>query len=315
MALPPDACGLIVQNVADSRSTLVSLCTVSKQFKIAAERALYNTLELSGHQRITQVCTVLARNPRLAMLVVALSVHGEDDDDTEEEEPEDSEEPPFEMWQSLCFALRRTTRLRFLNLYFQDGAQTDKAWILHGVTFQLRTLHCDLTWSEHLAGFLSTQTRLSNLFLADFRDSLPSPPLTPSPDAMGRVPLISGSSSQPPHPLPHLPTSPVFLPKLSVLECTFSEAAAALVPGRPVVRLKTCFTHSKPEQKRAELQVLLGALRRSRRRLRALDIADSAYTPDFTLELLGALTADGTFCTDLRYVGTLVLPVDGHQVS
>ena len=130
MALPPDACRLIVQYVADSRSTLLSLCTVSRQFQTAAERALYNTLQLSGYGRISDVCAVLARTPRVAMLVVALTLHGQSDDDVDEEdedtedegeEGEHNDEPSFELWQSLCFSLRRTTRLRFLNLYFQTA--------------------------------------------------------------------------------------------------------------------------------------------------------------------------------------------------
>ena len=112
-----------------------------------------------------------------------------------------------------------------------------------------------------------------------------------------------------------LPQDLVGLPKLAVLECTFSEAARSLVPGRPVVRVKTCFTHSKLEEKREELRAIVAALRRSRKRLRALDIADSSYTPEFTLELLASLTADGVLCADLRYVGTLVFPVDGRQVG
>ena len=93
MALPPDACSLIVQNLTDSVPTLVSLCRVSKRFQIAAERALYNTLHLSGYARITQVCTTLSRTPRLAILVVALTVHGQaDGSESDEDGDEDGEE-------------------------------------------------------------------------------------------------------------------------------------------------------------------------------------------------------------------------------
>ena len=296
MAVPPDACSLIVNYVVDSTQTLLSLCTVSKQFQRAAERALYNSLDLRGQDQTIRVCDVLSRTPRVAMLVVALSIYGQEDDS--EENDEEPEPPPLEYWQTVSSALKRTTRLRFLNLYFNSGGQTDKAWILDGCTFQLRTFHCDLEWDHHLTSFLSTQTRLCDLFLADFREREPSP----DPDAT--------------EPVRHLPivSSPEFLPKLSIVECTFSEAAVALVPGRPVGRVKTCFTHSRLEEKRDELRAIVDALRKSKKRLRALDIADSSYTADFSLELLSALTADAFFCRDLRYVGTLVLPVDGRKV-
>ncbi|KAI1789983.1 hypothetical protein LXA43DRAFT_1062481 [Ganoderma leucocontextum] len=294
MALPPDACSLIAKYAAGSRSTLVALCTVSKQFQTAAERAIYNTLDLRGPDRTISVCDVLRGTPRVAILVVALSVYGEEGENEDEDEDEDEDESEFEpegdYWEILHQALLRITRLRFLNLYFTSGDQPDKAWILDGCTFQLKTFHSDLFWDDHLAAFLSAQSRLCNLFLADYRE--------PTPEEMAP---------------PILPSSAAFLPKLAILECTFSEAAVSLVPGRPVVRVKTCFTHSKLEEKREELRAIVAALRRSRKRLRALDIADSSYTPDFTLELLSALTSDGTFCSDLRYVGTLVFPVDGRQ--
>lgn len=292
MAFPPDACSLIVKYVADSRSTLVSLCTVSKQFQVAAERALYNTLHLTTYDLTISVCRLLACTPRVASLVVALSVfnQGEESDDESGSEDDDAQLPDANAdayWSALAGALRNTSRLRFLSFYFSDGGQTEKAWILDGCTFQLRTFHCDLAWDTHLQNFLATQIRLSDLYLADFQSLAIAPP-------------ISTSS---------------FLPKLTVLECTFSEAAAALVPDRPVCRVKTCFTHSRLEEKRTELQIIAASLRQSKKRLRALDIADSSYTPEFSLELLSHITHEPALCAELRYIGTLVLPVGGQQVG
>ncbi|KAI0629917.1 hypothetical protein C8Q77DRAFT_1064854 [Trametes polyzona] len=289
MAFPPDACSLIVKYVADSKPTLVSLCTVSKQFQVAAERALYNTLHLTTHEITISVCRLLANTPRLACLVVALSVYNQEDSDESagsgEDEEEDDGQSPDVYWNALAGALRNTSRLRFLSFYFSDGGQTNKAWVLDGCTFQLRTFHCDLAWDTHLQAFLGTQSRLSDLYLADFQALAIAPPISTA----------------------------AFLPKLTVLECTFSEAAAALVPDRPVCRVKTCFTHSRLEEKRTELQIIMASLRQSKRRLRALDIADSSYTPEFSLELLSHITREAALCTDLRYIGTLVLPVGGQQ--
>ena len=100
-----------------------------------------------------------------------------------------------------------------------------------------------------------------------------------------------------------------------ILECTFSEAAVALVPDRPVCRVKTCFTHSRLEEKRTELQIIVASLRQSKRRIRALDIADSSYDVSFSLEVLARVAGDATLSAELRYIGTLVLPVDGQQVG
>lgn len=300
MAFPPDACSLIVKYVADSRPTLVALCTVSKQFQIPAERALYNTLHLRGYDNTVSLCRVLSRTTRVALLVVALSVYGQ-------EEGSDSEaedfEPSDDYWTLLHDALRRTTRLRFLNLYYSGGGETDKAWVLEGCSFQLRTFHCDFTWDRNLAAFLSTQSRLADLYLADFREPEPEAATHPNTMALDLPTAPSGISTS------------AFLPKLCILECTFSEAAVALVPGRPVARVKTCFTHSKHEEKCVELHAIVGALRQTKKRLRALDIADSSYTADFSLELLSSLSADAFFCGDLRYLGTLVFPVDGRKVG
>ncbi|KAI8986256.1 hypothetical protein BD414DRAFT_416677, partial [Trametes punicea] len=283
MALPPDACRLIVTYVADSRSTLVSLCTVSKQFQNAAERALYSKLELKGYSFTVAVCEVLARVPRLAILVISLSVYGEDEDS--DDGSEEDEDPPDDYWNTLASALKCTTRLRALSFYFSGGGQPETAWILEGCSFQLRTFHCDLSWDAHLQSFLATQSRLSDLYLADYQP-------------LAITPIIS---------------TPAFLPKLAILECTFSEAATALVPDRPVCRIKTCFTHSKLEEKRTELQILAASLRQSKKRLRALDIADSSYDTGFSLELLARIANDPALCSELRYLGTLVLPVEGQQ--
>ncbi|OSC98220.1 hypothetical protein PYCCODRAFT_1471276 [Trametes coccinea BRFM310] len=282
MAFPPDACSLIVKYVADSKPTLVSLCTVSKQFHAAAERALYNTLQLKGHDLTISVCRLLARTPRLSSLVVALSVYDQDDESDDASVAES--DPSSVYWEALAGALNSTTRLRFLSFYFSSG-QPETAWVLDGCTFQLRTFHCDLVWDEHLQSFLATQSRLSDLYLADYQ-------------SLAITPTISSSS---------------FLPRLSVLECTFSEAAVALVPDRPVCRLKTCFTHSKLEDKRTELDILVASLRQSKKRLRSLDIADSSYDASFSLELLRRVTDDSALCSELRYIGTLVLPVVGQQ--
>lgn len=152
--------------------------------------------------------------------------------------------------------------------------------------------------------------------------------------------------------------SPSALPRLTTLECTFSEAAVAIVPSRPVSRLKTCFSRTDLVGKREEMKILIEALGRASATVttrsatsitthrlggtgrsgkeirvvggwRALDIADAEYQEGFAMELLKAVVnvslvdprsrpgANGSLSmkTTLRYLGTLVLPVGGKEVS
>lgn len=275
---------LIVRHVA-TRSELASLCSVSKPFRRAAERLLYNTLSLKGPDTSIELSRVLSTTPRLAFLVEALSIYasgnGSDSEDSPVPLPED-------YWTSIASALAKLHRLRFLNVFIEGANDGSQAWVLAGCPFQLRTFHCDFEWDEHLSDFLDTQLQLSDLYIADFKP--------PSPES-------------PPQSLDPRP-----LPRLATLECTYMEAASALVPGRPVTRLKTCFSASQVDEKRAEMRTLFSNIRRSRRHLRSLDIADASYTQDFSLELLTMAVNTFSSSNHLRYLGTLVLPVGGREV-
>lgn len=275
---------LIVRHVA-TRADLASLCRVSRGFRRAAERLLYNTLNLKDYDIAKALCNILSTTPRLSLLVEALSIYvssnGSDSDDSLITLPED-------YWDHITLALKQFHRLRFLNIYLDGANDASQAHILDGCSFQLRTFHCDLEWDEHLSTFLASQTHLSDLYIADFKADTPDSP----------SPLLN----------PHS------LPKLAILECTFMEAASAIIPSSPVVRLKTCFSASQVEEKRVEMRTLFSNIRRSRRHLRSLDIADASYTQDFSLELLTMAVNTFSSSNHLRYLGTLVLPVGGREV-
>ncbi|PSR70915.1 hypothetical protein PHLCEN_2v13229 [Hermanssonia centrifuga] len=279
MELSQEAHHLIVRYVG-TRRDLVNLCRVSKRFQQEAEKALYDTLHLRGHSRTIEICQLLASTPRLSSLVDALSIFVVDDGSDDEDAP-----VPDDYWDSIAGALQHTTRLRFLSVYFEQAEDTSQAWVLNQCTFQLQTFHCDFEWDDHLLTFLHSQSNLTDLHLADYR---------------------SNASTAPSNDMP-------LLPKLSILECTFSEAAMALSPGRPITRVKTCFSHSQIDEKRTELHDLLTKLRQSRRSLRALDMADEAYTEEFSLELLTSMVEMFSHSSNLRYFGTLVLPVETKQ--
>jgi len=48
--------------------------------------------------------------------------------------------------------------------------------------------------------------------------------------------------------------------------------------------------------------------------LRSIDIADSSYSESFSSELLAAIANMGSLVTELRHIGTLVLPIEGPEV-
>jgi hypothetical protein len=283
---------LIVRNVT-SRSDLFTLCTVSKHFQQEAERALYNTLHLRGYARTMDVCRILSSAHRVSALVDALSVFIADDRSEDDAESEHTSIPPG-FWDVIASALQQVRKLRFLSMHFEHVRDTAQAWVLSGCTFQLHTFHCEFEWDGDLAAFLYSQKDLTDLYLVDYRSNAMFDP-------------DRKDSSRP-------SSLALALPKLAMLECTFSEAAMALVPGRPVVRVKTCFSSSENDEKRAEMNQLLTKLRLSRKALRALDLADESYTEDFSLEILTHM-GGGAFphFSELRYLGTLVLPVDGRK--
>ena len=193
------------------------------------------------------------------------------------------------------------TRLRFFNLHI-DG-DTDKSWILRNVPFQLRSFHCDLAWNTDLVSFLNVQDRLNDLYLADYAVTNRPPEPTAPDELTGEEEGPSPESTVPTLPLS---LSPDTLSALSTLECSFIDAVAAIAPRRPLKRVKTCFSCEDTPGKTAELQQLCTSLHASAMRVRSLDLADAAYTEDFSLTVLGTLVPR---LPELRYLGTLVLPV------
>jgi len=209
-------------------------------------------------------------------------------DDSDSQSQSSTPSMPPDYWDHVASALRCTTRLRYLSINVDGGGDTAQAWILNNCTFQLRTFHCELSWDTHLQTFLNTQRQLSDLYILDYK--------------------IDDSTTT--------TTSPIdshSLPKLSILECTFMEAAMALAPGRPITKLKTCFSKSRLDEKRTEMKELFTTLRRARRHLRALDIADSSYTSEFSMELLTTTVNNFANSNHLRYIGTLALPIEGRE--
>lgn len=289
----------VVKHVG-SRTDLAALSRVSRAFRTAAERALYNTLYMYDVEDTMHLCDTLARQPRVASLVDAFTVHvgdlQDEDSDTEADHSHDEITPdlPSQYWPSISLALRHLTRLRHLNIYVGQAAlSAATAWILDGCSFQLHSFHCDLDWDDHLVAFLNTQRELDDLYIVDYRTPA-NAAASSTASTMTTMPLLSTA-----------------MPRLSTLECTFIEAATAIAAERPVVRLKTCFSQPNLGERREELMSLSTALAQRTTRIRALDVGDSAYVGSFSINVLAeAIKAAKT----LRYLGTLALPVDGQEV-
>ncbi|XP_006457658.1 hypothetical protein AGABI2DRAFT_189104 [Agaricus bisporus var. bisporus H97] len=304
-----EVCQAIVSKVG-SRSDLASLCRVSKGFHTFAERGLYNTLHMGDIQGTLQLCKSLANNHRIALLVYALTLYAAVTEEESEEssdfegEEESCHELPDEYWSSVAGALAQATNLRYLNMHITSNTSANVAWTLDNCTFQLQGFHCDLSWNDHLVSFLNRQRKLSDLYLLDYSDV--GDPLAPtsSPSTTATTQALSTSS---------LSLDPTAFPHLSILECTFSEAALAMIPQRPVTRLKTCFSRTRLEEKKEEATILLSKVRQSTRYIRSLDIGDSEYTTAFSMELLSLITSSPATSSELRYLGTLFLPISGTQ--
>ena len=296
MQLPPEVYSLILRHVG-RRADLSALCLVSKKFQTAAERELYRTLDMVDPSVTIILCEVLAKQPRLSQLVSALALYpseeGHGDNGSNFQERHGPFPPPSNYWASISRALQKITHLRSLRICMNSGIPTNHAWILSGCNFQLHTFHCDLAWDKSLVSFLAAQPELSDLYISDFSEDIPE-----------NV-LISTRSLR----------QARTLPSLSILDCTFTEAAGVFVPGRPVTHVKTCFSSSNSEAKRAELALLLANLRLSTQPLHSLTVADESYTTTFSLEFLSSLVRAFGPTPQLRYVGPLVLPVNGREVS
>ncbi|KAF8073383.1 hypothetical protein FPV67DRAFT_742317 [Lyophyllum atratum] len=301
MELTLEAYRNIVKHLGN-RADIASLCRVSKGFQHVCERALYNTLYLRDIPDTISLCTTLASQPRLSVLVDALTIYlsdeenDSDDDSDSHESRNDAEAPPLPAayWPSISGMLQKTTRLRYLNIHINNNSDKAMAWILQKCTFRLRRFHCDLDWDHHLVAFLNDQVDLDDLYIIDYNESGSITPTN----------IVSP---------PSFSLDTHSLPNLTTLECTFSEAAIAIVPGRPITHLKTCFSRSEISEKRAEMALLFDKLKLSTRPLRSLDIADSTYSETFSMELLSCIVRTSATISELRYVGTLVLPIMGQE--
>ncbi|KAJ3760168.1 hypothetical protein EV360DRAFT_40392 [Lentinula raphanica] len=345
MELSLEAYRIIVNNVR-SRADLATLCLVSKGFRRVAERALYNTLLMHEPERTKQLCKTLAGPSKVAELVEALTIsieederqeeeeeqeHEEEEGEEEEEGQDDEEEREEEEGQSTQNTDSHSesmnmTKLRHLSIVI-DGTLSSPysghlAWILNDCSFKLKSFHSDMRWDEDMVRFLDMQYEIEDLYIGDYEAGQEH-----NPEEGGATETTKQSKHPAPsHTLtagpfaprspPSLSLSPSALPHLHTLECTFSEAAIAIVPGRPVSRLKTCFSRTDPAEKREEMNALFEALGfastgGNRGGWYALDIADAEYEEDFAMDLLK--TVVNLSLGTLRYLGTLVLPVGGRE--
>lgn len=332
MELSLEAYRIILKNVG-SRADIATLCRVSRGFRQASELALYNTIFMQNDDETILLCNTLASSPRLASLVDALTILllGCEEDDDDESAGNDSAigdgsdyydnatttkvaaaDLPDGYWSFVAKAMEKLVHLRFLNVHINDGSPTSNAWTLDSCSFNLQSFDCDFDWDEHLVSFLDRQTNLNDLCLLDYKNMVESTTITPPPrvdDEEDELPTTTRPTTI------TTALSDNCIPKLSILECNFSEAAIAIVPNRPITHLKTCFSRFHMADKRKEMKQLLTKARLSTQPLISLDIADSCYTEDFSREFLLDIGSARSTLSELRYLGTLVLPVDGRKVG
>lgn len=293
MELPLEVYSSIVRHI-ERRADLYTLCSVSKNFRTATEGELYRSLDVSEPSATIMLCNLLSEKSRLSQLVVAFTISLNEERLYESEtdsQVHDLFSPPSDYWASVSRALQRTTHLRSLRIHLSRGVPLKYAWILGNCSFRLHTFQCDFAWDAHLVSFLSTQHLLSELHISDFNEDIPE-----------NVSINARSLRQ-----------ARTIPNLTALDCAFAGAVGTFVPGRPVTHVKTCFSSSGLKAKRAEFALLLANLRLSTQPLHSLILADESYTAAFSLELLSSLVKAFGPIPQLRFVGPLVLPVDGRE--
>ncbi|KAH9024820.1 hypothetical protein EDB85DRAFT_1985894 [Lactarius pseudohatsudake] len=293
MELPQEMYSPIARHI-ERRADLCTLCLVSKRFRTATERELYRSLDVSEPSATIVLCNILSEKPRLSQLVVAFTISLNEEESYNNGTNSQAHDPFFPLsdyWTSVSRALQSTMHLRSLRIHLSRGIPLKYAWILGKCSFRLHTFHCDFAWDAHLVSFLSTQHLLTELYISDFNEDIPE-----------NLSINASSLRQ-----------ARTIPNLSILDCTFTGAVGTFVPGRPVTHVKTCFSSSSLEAKRVELALLLANLRLSTQPLHSLILADESYTTTFSLELLSSLVKAFGPIPRLRFVGPLVLPVDGRE--
>ncbi|TFK47018.1 hypothetical protein OE88DRAFT_1637413 [Heliocybe sulcata] len=195
-----------------SRRDLCSLIRISRFHQPLVARFLYHTVELSKYSEHTeQFCKAILRTPYYGGLVVSLTIHGDNHYPVSLPDLE-----CFRLWCNVACALRRLTRLETLHLVRLPQVYT---WILKKCSFSLKELHCGHNkFDSDLLSFLNTQQRLSSIHWV--------------------VPDICPSRGRPPPSFPKTLLAKKALPALEKLVTNCPSLAVALVPGRPVHRLR-----------------------------------------------------------------------------
>ncbi|KIY52475.1 hypothetical protein FISHEDRAFT_35221 [Fistulina hepatica ATCC 64428] len=258
------------------KSDVASLCRVCKAFRHSAELALYNTLIIRERDVAVNIAETVANHPQISDLVEAITVSPDINtngaDSSQNVTCDDSLDA---FWRSISRILHYTPRLRHLNL--QTSTNPSTSWILQGCTFQLESFTCDLAWDAPLVLFLEKQADIRDLYLADFAESAQT--------------------------LPSL--SPLACPRLTIFECPIFASVPAFVSGRPITHLKTYWVASHESM---AIPRFLRSLQFSLAIIRSIDVVDLDCSEEFSIEWL-SLVAESPAIANLRYAGTLVLPI------
>jgi hypothetical protein len=281
MRFSREICSLVISHLShlNNRADIASLCRVSRLFRSVAELALYNSLSFLRHPArvVLALSKTLSAQPRLARLVDAITIQVSEDDNDEMDEDG--------YWDAVKGALQTTTKLRFLNVRAPRASPISLSWVLADSPFSLRSLHYELEWDAGLAKFLSTQVELRDLYLMNY---------------------------DPSHPLP---CDPRLLPNLTTFESPSIQATTSLIPHRPITHLKTQFTSRQHHEKSEALARFCASLQKTAGPILSLEICDPTPTEAFTLDFLAYIVDSLDKAVNFRYLGQLVLPIDGQYVS
>ena len=276
--IPAEVAQSIVRSA--DRRTLPVLARTSRTLQSAAEKRLYETIEVYHSPIALAVCHTIASCPRVAVYVrtfMLVVVHHRTRDHDRDHAFYLMQQTASsrDYWEVVRKALEN---LRVLDYLFLSDPTFRNSWVLRPTdnwTLRAREIRLYLHWDEHIAKFLETQSELKSLTIADVTENVPVAKL-----AHNALPNLT-----------HFEGPPILIYQL--LHC-------------PITHLKI---PTDNEDAISLLPIVLPELYRFRK-LRNLNIVP--FPHDLVLSSVGSIVAA---CPNLKYLAYIPLPMEHKAVS
>lgn len=275
--VPPEVAHRIARAVPNKR-TLVTLTYTSRTFQNAAEKLLYDVVDVFPHSIFLSLLETLSLCPRVAAHVRTFSlsngdavrVHASSERELRHNIQAMMASPEF--WTRVSESL---THLKQLDHFTLTDETLEHSWVLDTVTtLQATEVRLHLPWDENVSAFLNTQHSLRSLYVSDMPRH--EPPVGMSNDCLPCLTQFEG---------------PVMALEM-LLHCPLTHLRIPIGFG--------CAEFFVPR--------ILPVLHRFKK-LRSLSI--TGLHPDVLFSSLSDIT---TSCPSLQYLSLIPLPIDHKYV-